>query len=1639
MSQSVRVRLRLITVVSTVLLLAALTAPGMRGNLTAQVQDPCSPVVNPVACENSLPGNPSSEWDITGAGDAAIQGFATDISVNRGQTVRFKVNTAATAYRLDLYRLGYYGGAGARKVATVNPSVALPQAQPACTVDGATGLIDCGVWSESASWAVPATAVSGVYVAKLVRTDATPGSSHIVFVVRDDAGQSDVLFQTADTTWQAYNRYGGNSLYTGSPAGRAYKVSYNRPFTTRDYAAEDWLFNAEYPMLRWLEANGYNVSYSTGVDTDRRGAELTEHKVFLSVGHDEYWSAAQRANVEAARDAGVHLGFLSGNEIFWKTRWESSIDGSGTSYRTLVSYKDTHANAKIDPVAGMWTGTWRDTRFSPPNDGGLPENALSGQLFMVSNGTSAIEVPETLGKFRLWRNTSVATLATGTTATLSAGTLGYEWNEAPASGAPAGLVRLSQTTRSGVQKLQDFGSTYAPGTATHNLTQYRASSGALVFGAGTVQWSWGLDAAHDRTPSVPDIRMQQATVNLLADMDVQAGTLQSGLVAATASADTAVPTSTITSPTSGATVLVGTSVTITGTATDAGGLVAGVEVSINGGTTWQAATGTTAWTFAWTPTTAGQATLLSRAIDDSGNIGASSTAVNVTASTTLPGGCPCTLWPDTTVPAVVDAGADNAVNLGVKFRADADGYVTGVRFYKAAANVGTHFGYLWTTTGTLLASVAFQNESASGWQTATFSSPVAVTANTLYVASYNAPTGHYSFNSAYFNSARDRAPLHAPATSQSANGVFAYGAPGQFPNSTYNAGNYWVDVVFTPSLEDTTAPTVASVQPGPSATVTDINVSVTATFSETIDPATINTSTFELRDGATLISASVSYNAGSGTATLDPVAALTGGRTYTATLRGGATDPRVKDAAGLSLAADFVWSFTVSGDSTPPAVVSVTPAPGATNIATSATVTATFSEAIDASTINGSTFELRNTSNVVVTTAVTYDAANRRATLAPTAPLTYSTTYTATVKGGTTDPRVKDSAGNPLSVSQIWSFTTAAAPPTGCPCTLWSSTTTPAVVDGGDPGAIEVGVKFRTTVDGFINGLRFYKAATNTGTHLGNLWRADGTLLASLTFSNETASGWQQATFTTPVPVTANTTYVASYFAPAGHYSFSGAYFGAAVNAAPLQALANSTSPNGVYRYGAASGFPASSYNSSNYWVDVLFDTSAGGAIDTTAPTVTGTTPAAGGVGVAPQTTVTATFSEAMNPATISASTIELRDPSNVLVPATVSWNAAARTATLTPNAALLSSTLYTARVLGGVSDPRVKDQAGNPLAVTYSWSFTTGAVTPPPSSGPGGPILIVTTSGNPFSSYYAEILRAEGLNAFSVADLAAVTSTTLAGYSTVILGEAVLTGTQVTMFSNWVATGGNLIAMRPDKQLASLLGLADLGTTVSEGYLLMSGTGASAGLVNETIQFHGVADRYSLTSGTASVATLYTNATTATANPAVSLRSVGGGGQVAAFTYDLAKSIIYTRQGNPAWQSADRDGQAPVRSDDLFFPDYVDFNKIQIPQADEQMRLLANLIIQMTLPQKPLPRFWYLPNGKKAAIVMTGDDHANGGTSGRFQAQKNLSTPGCSVDNWECIRSTSCTSIRAARPRRPSPTRRCRDSGQTASKSGCI
>jgi FlgD Ig-like domain len=312
-------------------------------------------------------------------------------------------------------------------------------------------------------------------------------------------------------------------------------------------------------------------------------------------------------------------------------------------------------------------------------------------------------------------------------------------------------------------------------------------------------------------------------------------------------------------------------------------------------------------------------------------------------------------------------------------------------------------------------------------------------------------------------------------------------------------------------------------------------------------------------------------------------------------------------------------------------------------------------------------------------------------------------------------------------------------------------------------------------------------------------------------------------------------------------------------------------------------------------------------------------------------------------------------------------------------------------------------------------------AVEPPP----GGPILVVTSSADPFTSYYTEILRAEGLNEFATADVNALSAQTLDAYSVVVLGARGLSGAQASLLSNWVQSGGNLIAMRPDATLAGVLGISPTGGTLTNGDLKVdTAQPPGAGITGNVMQFHDTADRYAL-DGARAVATLYQGPGTPTSNPAVTLRDVGSaGGQAAAFTFDLARSIVYTRQGNPVWAGQERDGESPpIRSDDLFFgaktgdvqPDWVDLNRVATPGADEQQRLLANLITEMSADRVPLPRFWYLPHGLKAAVVLTGDDHGSGsepntqnGTKGQFNRYLSESAPGCSVADWQCIRSTS-------------------------------
>ena len=443
------------------------------------------------------------------------------------------------------------------------------------------------------------------------------------------------------------------------------------------------------------------------------------------------------------------------------------------------------------------------------------------------------------------------------------------------------------------------------------MSLYRATSGALVFGAGTVQWSWGLDGTHDRGTSTEDGDMQQATVNLFADMGVQPASLQSGLEAATASTDTTAPTVTITSPANGATVPGGT-VTVTGTASDTGGVVAAVKVSTDGGVTWNTATGTNNWTYSFNAVSQ-SVTVQARAIDDSVNLGTAASITFTTGAQT----CPCSIFTPAT-----EGGQETdpfAVELGVKFRSDIAGFITGIRFYKTSGNTGTHTGNLWSTTGTNLGMVTFSGESTTGWQEATFSSPISILANTTYVASYHTTSGNYALGTSFASAGVDNPPLHALREGvDGSNGVYHYGNGGVYPTTTFGSSNYLVDVVFVTSVgPDTAPPVVNSVTPANTAGNVSTLATISAIFNEPLNGATVSGATFELRDAANaLVPAVVTYNNATRTATLDPTAALAYSTIYTAKLIGGTSG--IKDVAGNPLAADVTWSFTTASPPPPP-------------------------------------------------------------------------------------------------------------------------------------------------------------------------------------------------------------------------------------------------------------------------------------------------------------------------------------------------------------------------------------------------------------------------------------------------------------------------------------------------------------------------------------------------------------------------------------------------------------------------------------------------------------------------------------------------------------------------------------------------
>ena len=451
--------------------------------------------MNAIQLENELPG--TTAWQLPGATgrntpapSTNIQGYTSQISVAPGQTLALHVSTPTGArYRVEIYRLGWYGGLGGRLIACLpvcggsEPGTQQPVPAP----DATTGELDAG-WPVTDSVAVTPSWVSGYYVAKftIVSGPDSGQASEAPFLVRDPASTSAMLVQASVNTWEAYNAWGGKSLYTSNSSGptvpasqtvAAAMVSFNRPFATNTNTTP---FSFEVGLVRYLERRGYDVSYQTDADTDANPNSLLDHKLDIVNGHDEYWSPTMRNAWEAARAAGVNESFIGGNIGYWQARYADAD-------RTLIEYR----SASLDPEPDPQLKTVPFSKLATPR----PECTLlgigyPGGLAKLTDPIRSYTVTAAAMANPWFRNTG---LTAGSTITDS---VGYEWD----------------TFKSGCVANAQVLLHYSGAPANADAVAYTAPSGAQVFSDGTMQLTWALDD-YGHAPHA-DTRVQAMFANL---------------------------------------------------------------------------------------------------------------------------------------------------------------------------------------------------------------------------------------------------------------------------------------------------------------------------------------------------------------------------------------------------------------------------------------------------------------------------------------------------------------------------------------------------------------------------------------------------------------------------------------------------------------------------------------------------------------------------------------------------------------------------------------------------------------------------------------------------------------------------------------------------------------------------------------------------------------------------------------------------------------------------------------------------------------------------------------------------------------------------------------------------------------------
>lgn len=515
-----------------------------------------NPAVNPIVGENSLPGTSQANWFLGSAGtDSTIAGFTDKPGYLPGDTVNFKVDSTSNPFRVEIYRLGYYGWEtfAARNVLGNQAGyiTGTVTSQPAASVDATLGSASCA-WAVNATWAIPAGAAPGLYYVLYRRTDITSHLAGGHFIVRPASAQGLAAVCLPDFTYQAYNCWGattdngtfgvgtwtGRSLYqagadAASPslAHRAYAVSFDRPYGTQVTQANTYFFDAEQGIICFLEAQGYNLGYYSNKDLDDNTTLLNKAAAVLMIGHHEYWTQGVYDCFLAARDAGVNMMIDSSNTALWRVRFAAG----DVNKRTVICYKDS---TSVDVSAGWsgtgrdpggYTGTWRDSRSgsAPNNPLVRRENALTGQIFVNSAHQSvALTVPFASKAQPAWRNSpSVQALTSGQAYTTPTGAGGDELDSADgSSGQPANLVALCPTTTTNLSAgANAVGDTYSATTSpVIGFTLYRAASGALVMNTGSWRgWQGTSRWAQNRiggTVTASDVNWQNALLAVLYDL-----------------------------------------------------------------------------------------------------------------------------------------------------------------------------------------------------------------------------------------------------------------------------------------------------------------------------------------------------------------------------------------------------------------------------------------------------------------------------------------------------------------------------------------------------------------------------------------------------------------------------------------------------------------------------------------------------------------------------------------------------------------------------------------------------------------------------------------------------------------------------------------------------------------------------------------------------------------------------------------------------------------------------------------------------------------------------------------------------------------------------------------------------------------